>query len=260
MVISDKYKFAFIHIPKCAGSSVRRANEYEEDPFWDRKFYDHPKLGKLHFTHLPLCILETYYPDTYERVLDYESFAIVREPMERFRSAVTQYCKTIEGYKSQDVSPELVRDTALQIIDYLQENPRSLDWRYIHFMPQSEYIYLRGIRVVKHVDKISEFRYLNKFLLDNGLNCVDAAPAENVNVQPTNIVIKKLFGGLHSLCAQHMSNRLKSKLKKPLLNIGILSRDGISVNLLDDKNIVSFVNEYYKHDFVIFGDPDSLSF
>ena len=51
MILSDRYRFVFIHVPKCAGTSVRAAVAPYHDA--DSRFLKgvelHPDLGEIDF-------------------------------------------------------------------------------------------------------------------------------------------------------------------------------------------------------------------
>jgi hypothetical protein len=88
MIINKTNRFAFVHIPKCGGTSVRKVL----DTFNEWSYLGNPwigetkKLGTVHFSHLPLQALRILFPEDLELVLKYESFALVRDPYERFFS------------------------------------------------------------------------------------------------------------------------------------------------------------------------------
>jgi hypothetical protein len=59
MIVSDRHRFVFIHIPKCAGTSVRNVLEGfdETGGRFNTRIADDPKFGRLDYTHLPLSIM-----------------------------------------------------------------------------------------------------------------------------------------------------------------------------------------------------------
>lgn len=94
MIISHKHKFVFIHIPKCAGSSIRR-RLLELDPdaesYWDRE-WDH-RLGRyVDCAHMPLADLVVR-PELTGPLQEYFVFTVIRNPYSRFRSALAEYRK-----------------------------------------------------------------------------------------------------------------------------------------------------------------------
>ena len=88
MIIDDEHRVAFVHIPKCGGTSVRNqlaAIDSCKGEFYGRR--PHERLGLLDYCHIPLQTLAREFPTAYEKVGAYQSFAIVREPHARFASA-----------------------------------------------------------------------------------------------------------------------------------------------------------------------------
>ncbi len=80
MIISDKHQFAFVHIPKCAGTSLRSILQHFDDrgsKFTGRVDH-HTELGELDYVHIPLFALREHFRPEFEAVQQYWSFAVVR--------------------------------------------------------------------------------------------------------------------------------------------------------------------------------------
>jgi hypothetical protein len=63
MIVSSKHDFAFVHIPKCAGSTIRHPLRDKDD--FGGRFYrsiEVPGLGLVNANHLPLNILQEHFP------------------------------------------------------------------------------------------------------------------------------------------------------------------------------------------------------
>ena len=99
MIVSDRHKFAFIHIPKCAGTTVRnRITPYDDlGGAHHERVEDHPVLGPTDFVHLPLYTLRDHFPEEFDKVRRYWSFAVLRNPKSRFFSAVAQRVRMYRG-------------------------------------------------------------------------------------------------------------------------------------------------------------------
>jgi len=160
MIISDKYRFVFIHIPKCAGSYVRNAINCFDDTegFFENKVCVHKELGAIDYVHITLPILERYFVHEYKKVCDYRSVAILRNPEQRFFSSVSQHLK-MKGKKlfhqmNKDEQIECVKS----IVQWLKVNRYELIYpaEYIHFMHQHMYIFNNGKRVVKHLYSLEQ--------------------------------------------------------------------------------------------------------
>ena len=113
-MISDKYKYIFLHTPKCAGSSIEKVLLQEEeslsdkifdDVFWcdnldnsiKRKFL----IGKVNeASHAPQHytseMYKNYIPEKYKR---YFKFTFVRNPWARFVSEWQYFRKNCKNYQ-----------------------------------------------------------------------------------------------------------------------------------------------------------------
>ena len=86
MIINHKYKFIFIHVPKCAGTSIKRAL-YPYCNKHDQFFGGHPDVPEdnneisKHSTAMEIKSFATE-----EKWKDYYSFAFVRSPIDRMIS------------------------------------------------------------------------------------------------------------------------------------------------------------------------------
>lgn len=88
MIISDTYRFAFIHIPKCAGTTVRQYFDKYDQKAIESGLKSHPEFGVFDYNHIPLHVLHYFFLTEYEKVRAYYSFAILRDPFARFPSSV----------------------------------------------------------------------------------------------------------------------------------------------------------------------------
>ena len=253
MIISDNHKFVFVHIPKCAGSSVKAANQNIDNRFANRTIEEHPTLGTLHVTHIPLWCLQDYFPEEFECLMDYESFAVTRDPMERFGSAVMQRCREFLGFANADITPDVLVSTAKGVMDHWTKNPRSVDHEFVHFTPQSQYIRLDGETIVDHVDLPGTFSQLNCFLAASGLNTVTEAAIKNATVEPGSRLLKSLLTPIRPLYRAALPEDLKERLWLKLIDLGVYRpvKDGYAP-LRENKEISTFVNSFYAEDFEIF--------
>lgn len=171
MIISDKYQFVFIHIPKCAGTYVRNSIQKFDDTqgFFTARIDYHEKLKRIiDYVHIPLEILECYFFDEYKKIITYDSFAIIRNPYERFFSSFSQYVKSTLGKQIHNLSSNDIRKQLDASISFLEKN-RSIDllpYNYIHFTPQVSYIKLRNQQLIKKlftIDQTNEiFSYISQ--------------------------------------------------------------------------------------------------
>jgi len=151
MVISDKHKFVFVHIPKCGGTYVRNAiSSFDETGgYFTSKVGFHEVIGELDYVHIPLEILEKYFPDEYGKLLSYKTYAVVRNPLERFPSSIAQHIKYNGDNNIQRLKKHEVRSAVDAVISWISDNRGALVYppEYIHFQPQVDYIYNKSMKV-----------------------------------------------------------------------------------------------------------------
>lgn len=172
MIINDTHRFAFIHIPKCAGTTMRAAlapHDESSDRFYDKGVMQHPVLGPLDYHHLPLAVLREYFPEDFARLGAYRSFALVRDPFDRFPSSLH------ERLVQRDRRPLNLRDEAEiareveAVLGSLARHPDAspiIDPELIHFSRQCDYIFLDGRQVVGCPRTVAEIRVLLEDLSD----------------------------------------------------------------------------------------------
>ena len=160
----------FVHIPKCAGMSVRAAlqegggsdfsaigADLQLDPSEAMRVtergrgFDHPSLGRIHPAHLPLALLQSDMPRTWAALTTSKAFAVTRDPRDRFISAVMQRMKEFKDAGAIRADDPGVAEEARAICDWLAARDVFADIEYIHFARQIDYVDIGGTRVVKHV-------------------------------------------------------------------------------------------------------------
>ncbi|MDG4649626.1 sulfotransferase family 2 domain-containing protein [Roseibacterium sp. SDUM158017] len=154
MIISTGRNFGFVHIPKCAGSTIKRQllDLHDiEDRFTNSM--RHPELGRINANHLPLHVLERHFPEAFAALRKVESYTLLREPMDRFVSGVAQFVRD-KGGEPGNMTPEEIRKTAYEIIDYMEKTPGLPDMEHTLFIRQSDYVSLGGMRIIDHVYSI----------------------------------------------------------------------------------------------------------
>jgi hypothetical protein len=114
MIIIDELNFVYVHIPKCAGTTIKESNpELELTRIDNGHGFDS--------THLPLSYIKIKVPSVYAKILDYESYAHVRDPVSRFRSAFFQHSREFLNLSSVDCDDEtllgIAHDAAIILLE-----------------------------------------------------------------------------------------------------------------------------------------------
>lgn len=151
MIISAAHDFGFVHIPKCAGSTIRHQLR-EQDDLGGRFYHTMtlPDIGRINGNHVPLDLLDSHFPEVLEQLRAVTSYATVREPLKRFISAVAQYLRSHTGEPAGLSEADILRETS-RIIAGIQADTGRRDIRNTIFYRQADFVYLRGERVVGHV-------------------------------------------------------------------------------------------------------------
>lgn len=162
VIINDTRRFAFVHIPKCAGTAVRRALEAHDETGgrFSERVDAHPRYGMLDYTHIPLRRLAESFPDEFDKIARYDSFAVSRDPFSRFPSALSQRIKIAHGGALATLSPRALRAEIDAVLRYLSDRDHVVDPDYIHFARQTDFVMLDGRRIVRTVIPIERLELL----------------------------------------------------------------------------------------------------
>lgn len=260
MIISDMHQFAFVHIPKCAGTTVRNMLlDYDDLKGAHTGRVDrHPVLGRLDYVHIPLFTLREHFPDLFAKVTAYQSFTIVRDPYSRFTSALFQRvdrnCPTPARMMTQD---ELEHE-ARKVMDFLWDNGGPnvvLPPEYIHFQRQSDFIFLDGEKIVDAIYATHQIDLLQTALekkIGQTLHVPQNDTIKNNKSQVfKNDTLRVLFRYLSPL-QKRLVPLLPASLKTTVKKLIFKERKSGGVDLAQLDDVRAFVEEYYAEDLQIF--------
>ena len=153
MILSDRHRFVFIHVPKCAGTSVRHAVQpyHDADERFLKAVERHPDLGEIDFRHLPLRLLRDLDPEAFEKLKIYDSYALLRDPFQRFRSAISQRAKMYLGKEFAQLGDSELHAELRRVQDYLLSEPRVIAPEFIHFARQADFVQIGDERLVSNL-------------------------------------------------------------------------------------------------------------
>ena len=161
MIISDRFRFVFVHIPKCGGTSVRSALarfDEREHVYFSRGRSNHSQLGFLDYHHIPLALLRDYFEEDFECVQSYASFALARDPFARFPASLSERL-IWQGRNLHDLTSREVAREADEVIERLSSPSLNLpvtEPDFIHFAKQVDYVDLDGQRVIDNIYPIEQ--------------------------------------------------------------------------------------------------------
>jgi hypothetical protein len=179
MLISDANKFIFIHIPKCAGTSLRKSILKVDPNTIKINYVDiHSELGKLDYTHIPLKELHDYFPTEWNKILKYNTLACVRDPFQRFPSSLAQKLRMYKGCEIRFLTSKKLAKEVDEVIKTLSilSSDNVLPAEMIHFQKQVCYIFHGNQQIVKTVIDVSQVEVYIAQLFNNSENHIFSNP------------------------------------------------------------------------------------
>ena len=221
MLICHDWKLVFLHVPKCAGTSIRRLLEQEAPlgstiSFFDFE-YNHILKRHVDMAHLPLMDLRHY--AEWKLLNDYHTVAVIRHPYSRLVSACREYYR--QKSRETEVQMRNHPPTSEQLLDYLRALPAALDahdLRYVHAFPAVWFTH-----------------YGSEPMVDTLLDC---------HSLPRDL---EEFRAAEVLPQQVMDKLLSSAIEKPQTSAPALTQ------LETDSNLQAMANLLYQEDFNTFG-------
>ena len=253
MIVSDRFGFVFIHIPKCAGTSVREAlRDFQEAaPQFLEKVGHHPVYGRIDFTHLPLNVLADIAPTSFEKLRTYETYAIVRDPMQRFQSAVSQHVKV---YKKRGIAQfdrtELEAEIN-NVISYLLATPQVINPEFIHFSRQSDFVFFGEEQLIQNIYALDRLGDLAQAIAERTGTLSLTFGHEN----KTRIFRYQSLKEIAQISNQHvkrfMPGPIHRWIRQSARGVMMKPRDKMILPAFRTKAVQTFVNEYYAKDYVL---------
>lgn len=149
MIVNNKFKFVFIHNPRTAGMSLRTAiKEYDD---YDGKFSGFEKQDDciISLMHMPMIHLEKHYPWVIEKMQQYFTFMIIRNPYIRFISAFNRTHDSVYEDYMNNQNNEVYRSKIDRFLETLDEKQiMEHNYAYRHFILQTDMAFLRGTTFV----------------------------------------------------------------------------------------------------------------
>jgi hypothetical protein len=260
MIISDEHGFVFVHIPKCAGTSVRKFI----DTFDSRKGMftfrvdDHLALGKLDYAHIPLFVLREHFPHEFEALQNYWSFAVVRNPFDRFASSLSERLSGYGAKTIQHCSKKEIRSSIRQTIEYLTEEENCLlSKEFIHFQRQVDYIQLDGEQIIESIytiDQIEELladvesklgrRLVNPSAHASNRHANRSIVFRNNFLRRVNETLRPKMNGLVQVLPKSIRQKIRECVYVP--------RDKRLRDIFEEDHVQAFIRDYYSDDITFY--------
>lgn len=254
MIICPSQGFAFVHIPKNAGTSVRtQILKCDEAAIEMGLTGTHPVLGKVDFGHIPLDLLQEHFPDNYAYLEKLPSFAIVRDPLDRFGSAFRQVLWQYEQRPMTLIPKEEVRQKALEMLDVLEGQVVAPDHQHVFFTRQERFIFNGDTQVVTYVVPMALVPQLIGYWSQQTGVPMETGVKANQNVELKYKGIGGLAYGINGLMRRVLPIDLHNRIKDTALKVLASGKNAAQESgVLDIPEVQDFVARHYARDMEIF--------
>lgn len=256
MIISDAHRFVFVHIPKCAGTSVRRSlapfGDGDPEGRFAERVAEHDAIGLLDFTHIQLHVLRDHFAAEFSKLIAYESYAVIRDPMSRFASALSQRVKMYRGGSIASLTRPELREEVDAVERYLSSSFYAICPDFVHFARQIDYLDLDGARIVDHVYALENIQALEADISERIGTPLPSFGHDNrswgyrwVGMGP---VMRKASRTAQVMLSPHAVVALRRAVG-PLMKV---PSDDTMIDLLAHPELRSFIEDYYAQDFAVY--------
>jgi hypothetical protein len=253
MIISDKFNFVFIHIPKCGGTTFRGSIKKYDDTngYFTGKIESHNEYGTLNYVHLPLFMVKRIFPKIFNKIKVYDSIAIVRDPYQRFTSSLAQHINRYREDEIHKLSDKRILVIAHDVVDNLKKYKGEdlLPVEYIHFQQQINYIYLGDEKCVKHIFKIKDIKSAIELIQNKtGELITNESLVMNKTIVYKNSGIRQIIKLLNNAGLKPILNPIYSKT----MHLFVGDKSKINKLILEDNKVNNFITSFYREDIKIY--------
>ena len=253
MILSNHHRFIFIHVPKCAGTSVRTAvlPYHDADSRFLKTVERHPDLGEIDFRHLPLALLRDLDPEAFEKLKAYDGYAILRDPFQRFRSAISQRAKMYLGKEFAQLNEADIRSEIDKVITYLRSEPRVIAPEFIHFARQSDFVQIEGERLVHNLYPVERLDLLVAALSRHiGVGTLEIGHANKTTVLRHPRLKHVLYGG-SAIARRILPGATYEALRVSARRMLMKSGGTAQPLAFDGKPVQDFIQSHYAADIAL---------
>lgn len=254
MIICPNQKFVFVHIPKCAGTSIRtQIVKCDPDHISLGRVQKHPVLGAIDYGHIPLVQLREHFPEYYADLVQFTSYAVVRDPLERFGSALRQVLWQYEKRPMTLIPKEEIRDQTLRMLDGIAADIDAPSHRNIFFARQSSFIYDGPDRIVDHLVPVTLVPDFIRYLSQKTGTRMETGIKANQNVELRFKGLGKIAYGVNGFLRARLPNGLHTRIKDTMLKIVATKRSAAQASgVLDMPEVRDFVTQHYARDIQVY--------
>lgn len=250
MIISPRHRFVFVHVPKCAGTSVR-TQMVKCDPghIAMGEVGTHPVLGQIDFGHVPLPILRQHFPEEYAYLERFTSYAVVRDPLERFGSSLRQMLWRYHQRPMTLIPAEELRALTLTVLDDVAGELDNLSSRFIFFARQRDFIFDGDRRMVDHLIPLPLVPDLIAHLGRITGTPMEAGTRSNQNVELRFKAIGGLAYRVNDILRRTLPLDIHARIKDGALRLLSARTSAAEASgILDMPEVRAFVERHYAAD------------
>ncbi len=254
MIISHKHKFVFVHIPKCAGTSIRtQILKSDPDATALGKPGEHPVLGTIDYGHIALDLLRQHFPDHDRDLRAFQSFAVVRDPLERFGSALRQVLWQYEERPMTLIPPEELRQKTLEMLDRIAAEIDAPSAPFIFFARQDSFIFDQGEQVVDHLIPLPLVSDFITYMAQRTGTPMDSGMRANQNVNLRFKGVGALAYKVNGFLRARLPLGLHTAIRKAALGVLAAKEDAAQASgVLDLPEVRAFVETHYQRDIALY--------
>lgn len=250
MIISPRHRFVFVHIPKCAGTSVRtQIVKCDPGHIAMGEVGTHPVLGQIDFGHVPLPILRQHFPEEYGYLERFTSYAVVRDPLERFGSSLRQMLWRYHQRPMTLIPADELRTLTLKILDDISGELESPSSRFIFFARQRDFIFDGDRRMVDHLIPLHLVPDLIAHLGRITGTPMEAGTRSNQNVE---LRFKKIGGvayRVNDILRRVLPLDIHARIKDSALRVLSAKKNAAEASgILELPEVRAFVERHYAED------------
>lgn len=263
MIICHTNRFVFLHIPKCAGSTVRSAlSRYDEymDQYFGRAVSLHSVLGPLDYHHIPLPVLRDYFPEDFSCLERYRTFTLLRDPFLRFPSSLHERffqrdCKPLDQRNIIEISREV--DQVMGALSRQPHNVPILDPELIHFSRQRDYVYCDDRKIVDSLYRISDIDLLLAEIASITGDPLKLEEGKNRRLQFSSPIVERMQAAvtqpIQRILPRHIWKPAFRSIKNTLIKLDWLRPPSNPLsNLPNAHEIEAFIADFYSKDIELF--------
>jgi hypothetical protein len=252
VIISDQHRLVFIHIPKSAGTTI--VHSLKSYDTFKRNFvqpFQHPRLGPVSLHHLPLEVMEEFFPEEFAKVCTYESYAVIREARRRFASALFQYVWEFERVAVSKKSLPWLRRKAWDVCMSIQIPEKRDSQEFTAFQKQIVYVRLGNRQIIKNMYPLEKLPLLaNDIYARHGIE-LDVENKRNKRHLAHGPALQVAKAFARPICTRLLSEKHQNRLRRILHTVANDSTEGLYQGLFADERLCSFVDDHYTEDIAL---------